>query len=184
MYYKGEDNMCQNCTTNHTETKEVQTVIPRIAHIRASLDFINQPFLGFHRAGGTGIFTLTYAYEILNNTTEQTLQLLRFDVTALEDLSFDLLIADRDNNVLHDINFKNALEVRDFIKSLTDIKEIPMMDELIPVKTVNLAVKNGFAENEDVLISHLLEQDKTQLTVYLGLGGVVTERPPTGGHVH
>lgn len=176
--------MCQHCSTTHKHKKQPVGLIPRIKHIRSSVDLINQPLLGFHHAGGNGVFTLTYAYEIVNRVTEQTLQFLRFDVTALEDYSFDLLIADKDDKVLHDVNFKNALEVRDFISSMTDITEIPMMDEVTPVKTVNIATKNGFEENEDSLISYLLEKDKTPLTVYLGMGGLIIDRHETGGTVN
>lgn len=182
--YKGEDNMCQHCNNEPMYKKPKQGLIPRIEHIRSSLDLINQPLVGFHRAGITGIFTLTYAYEIVNKETEQPLQYLRFDVTALKDYTFDLLIADKDNNVLYDVNFKNALEVREFISSMTDIKEIPLMSEAVPVKTINIATKNGYSDNEDVMIAHLLEQDKTQLTVYLGLGGLVVDRHLPGGLTH
>lgn len=182
--------MCQHCNTSNThKNAQPKGLIDRIQHIRSAFDFINQPLVGFHRAGGTGIFTLTYAYEITNKATGLPLQFLRFDVTALADHTFDLLIADKDNNVLHEVNFANSLEVHDFIKSMVDIKEIPLAEGATPVNSINIAVKNGYEDNKDAIIAHLVEQDKTPLTVYLGLGGLVIDRHQTqvqtlGGHVH
>lgn len=180
--------MCQHChTTNTHKNAQPQGVINRISHITSAVNYINQAILGFHRAETTGVFTLTYAYEINNSETNELLQFLRFDVTALEDNTFEVSIADRDNNVLYDVTFKNALEVHEFIKSMVDIKSIPLPQGETPVTVVNLAIKNGFEENRDAMMAHLVEQDKTALTVYLGLGGLVIDRhldTDQGGHVH
>ena len=178
--------MCQHCNTSNThKNAQPKGLVNRIQHIRSALNIINQPLLGFHRAGVTGTFTLTYAFEIKNKETGTPVQFLRFDVTALDNHTFDLVIADKENNVLHEVNFKNALEVNTFIRSMVDIKAIPLADGEMPVDVVNIAIVNGFDEHEDALIAHLIEQDKTALTAYLGMGGLVVDRHlPQGGHVH
>ena len=169
--------MCQHCNT--TNSPKAIAPISRIQHIRNAVDTIEKPFLGFHRADTTGVFTLTYAFEVHSLDTSKVLQYLRFDVTALFDGTFDVVIADMDNTVLHEVNHVNATAVRDFMDSLIFVDELPKKEgeeQGEKVKTVNIAVKHGFHDNEDSIISYLLEQDKTPLTVYLGMGGIVVDR--------
>lgn len=168
--------MCKNCTTNGSHENHSHGVISRISHINSAIDQINQPFLGFHRAGGSGMFTITYAFEVRDKVTDKAMQYLRFDVTALFNNTFDLLIADAENNVLHEANFKNALEVGEFIKSMVDVDKIAYLGNDVEVVSVNVATLHGYDETKDGLIALLKEQDKTSLTAYLGMGGIVIER--------
>lgn len=175
--------MCQHC--NSTNTSQKTAPISRIQHIRNAVDTIDKPFLGFHRADTTGVFTLTYAFEVHSEESNKVLQYLRFDVTALFDGTFDVIIADMNNVVLHEVNHTSALAVREFMDSLIFVDELPKKEgaeQGEKVKTVNIAVKHGFHDNEDSIISYLLEQDKTALTVYLGMGGIVVDRHKTVQH--
>lgn len=172
--------MCQHCKT--TNSPKAIAPISRIQHIRNTVDTIDKPFLGFHRANQSGVFTLTYAFEVHSEETNKVLQYLRFDVTALFDGTFDIVIADVNNNVLHEVNHVSALAVRDFMDSLIFVDELPKKEgeeRGERVKTVNIAVKHGYHDNKDSIISYLMEQDKTALTVYLGMGGIVVDRHGT-----